>query len=163
MQGKKRFLFQKMSYISLLFGLVRKEKKIKLDLPKTYGASQYIRKLPYIRNEDPNFKNSVIDIVNSRSDLRKFLFATSDNGKNIQENINAFVADGKFNQAAVRRAPDQKTKGDFKSLIPLSVTFKNAKQFDIQNLIIGNLSQVNASKISDAKVKQLLGQAKDED
>ena len=32
----------------------------------------------YIRNEDPNFKNSIIDIVNSRSDLRKFLLATSD-------------------------------------------------------------------------------------
>ena len=38
------------------------------------------------------------------------------------------------------------------------------KKFDIQNPIIGNLlSQVNANKISDAKVKQLLGQAKDEE
>ena len=74
-----------MSYISLLFDLVRKEKKITIDLPKSYGASQYIRRLPYIRNEDPNFKNSVIDIVNNRSDLRKFLLATSDYRKNIQE------------------------------------------------------------------------------
>ena len=70
--NKKRFLFQKISYISLPFGLVRKEKKIKFDLPKNYGASHYIRRLPYIRNEDPNIKNSVIDIVNNRSDLRKF-------------------------------------------------------------------------------------------
>ena len=97
-----------MSYISLPFGLVRKEKKIKLDLPENYGASQYIRRLPYIKNEDPNFKNSIIDIVNNRSDLRKFLLATSDYGKNIQENINAVVADGKFNQAVVCRALDQK-------------------------------------------------------
>ena len=38
------------------------------------------------------------------------------------------------------------------------------KKIDIQNPIIGNLlSQVNANKISDAKVKQLLGQAKDEE
>ena len=38
------------------------------------------------------------------------------------------------------------------------------KKSDIQNPIIGNLlSQVNANKISDAKVKQLLGQAKDEE
>ena len=72
-----------MSYISLPFCLVRKEKKIKLDLPKNYGASQYIRRLPYIRNEDPNFKSSIIDIVNNRSDLRKFLLATSDYEKNI--------------------------------------------------------------------------------
>ena len=53
-----------MSYISLPFGLVRKEKKIKLDLPKKYKANQCIRRLPYIWNEDPNFKNSIVDIVN---------------------------------------------------------------------------------------------------
>ena len=48
--------------------------------------------------------------------------------------------------------------------IPLSVTFKDANKFDIQNPIIGNLlSQVNANKISDAKVKQLLDQAKNEE
>ena len=144
--------------------MVRKEKKIQLDLPKNYGTSQYIWSIPYIRNEDRNFKNSIIDIVNNRSDLRKFLFATSGYGKNIQESINAVVADGKFNQAVVRRALDGKDKGVFESLIPLSVTFKDQKKIRIQNPIIGNLlSQVNANKISDAKVKQLLGQAKDEE
>ena len=68
-----------MAYISLPFGFVRKEKKVKLDLPKNYRASQ---RLPYVRNEDPNFKNSIIGIVgNNRSDLRTFLLATSDYGK----------------------------------------------------------------------------------
>ena len=85
-------------------------------------------------------------------------------GKHIQENINAVVADGKFNQAVVHTALDQKNKGVFESSIPLSVTFKDAKKFVIQNPIIRNLlSQVNADKISDAKEKQLLGQAKDEE
>ena len=46
-----------MPYISLPFGLIRNEKKIKLDLPKNYKASQYIRRLPYIKNKDSNFKN----------------------------------------------------------------------------------------------------------
>ena len=74
------------------------------------------------------------------------------------------MADGKFNQIVVRRALDEKNKGVFESPIPLSVTFKDAKKIDIQNPIIRNLlSQVNANKISDAKVKQLLGQAKDEE
>ena len=100
---------------------LEKKIKIKLDLPKSYGASQYIKGLPYIRNEDPNFQNSVIDIVSDRSNLRKFLLATSDYGRNIQENINAVVADGKFNQAIVRRALDQKSKGVFESPILLSV------------------------------------------
>ena len=110
---KERFYFQKMSYVWLPFGLVRNKKKIELDLPKNFGASQYIRKLPYIRNEDPNFKNSIIDIVNNRSDLRKFFLATGDYGKNIHENINAVLADGKFNQPLVRRALHQKNKGVF--------------------------------------------------
>ena len=41
-----------MSYRSLLFGLVRKEEKIKLDLPKNFGGSQYIKRLLYISRKD---------------------------------------------------------------------------------------------------------------
>ena len=71
---------------------------------------------------------------------------------------------GKFNQAVVCRAPDQKNKGVFESPTPLSVTFKDANKFIIQSPVIVNLlSQVNANKITDAKVKQLLGTAKDEE
>ena len=65
-----------MSYLSLPFGLIRKEEKVKLDLPRNYGASQYIKSLPYISREDPSFQNSIIDIVNNRSDLRKIFLAT---------------------------------------------------------------------------------------
>ena len=89
------------------------------------------------------------------------MFATSDYGRNIQEKINAVVADGKLNQAVVRRALDKKNKEVFESPIPLSVSFKDAKKFDIQNPVIWNLlSQLNANKISDAKVKQLISEAK---
>ena len=90
-----------MSYLSLPFGLIRKEEEIKLDLSKNYGASQYIKRL----------QNSIIDIVNNRSDLRKFLLATSNYGRNVQEIINSVVAGGKFNQTIVRRVLDQKYKG----------------------------------------------------
>ena len=65
-----------MSYLSLPFGLIRKEEKIKLDLSKNYGASQYIKRLPSVSREDVSFQNSIIDIVNNRSDLRKFFLAT---------------------------------------------------------------------------------------
>ena len=53
---------------------------------------------------------------------------TRDYGKNIQENINAVVADRKFNHAVVRRELDQKNKRVFESPLPLSVTFKDAKE-----------------------------------
>ena len=86
------------------------------------------------------------------------MLVTSDYGKN----INAVVADGNFNQAVLHRALDKKNKGVLELPIPLSVTLKDVKKFDIQNTVIGNLlSQVNANKISNSKVKQLLGDAKD--
>ena len=97
-----------MSYITLPFGLIRNRDKIKLDLLKNYGANQYIKRLPYIRDEDPNFKNSIIDIINNSSDLRKLLLASSYYGRNIQENINSAVGGGKFNNAIVSRALDKK-------------------------------------------------------
>ena len=125
-----------MSYLSLPFSLIRKEEKIKLDLPKNYGASQYIKRLPYISREDTSFQNSIIDIVNNRSELRNFLLATSDYGRNIQWNINSVAAGGKFNQTVIRRVLDQKNKGVFESPTPLSVTFKDARKFDIQNPIL---------------------------
>ena len=56
------------------------------------------------------------------------MLTTSDYGKNIQVNINAVVEYGKFNQAIVRRALDQKNKGVFESPAPLSVTFKDGKK-----------------------------------
>ena len=91
------------------------------------------------------------------------MLATSDYGRNIQDNIITVVAEGKFNQTVARRALDQKkNKGVFESPIPISVTFKDAKKIGIQNPVIRNLlSQVNTNKLSDAKVKQHLGQAKD--
>ena len=55
------------------------------------------------------------------------MLTTSDYGKNIQENIDAVVADGKFNQVVVRRVLDQKNNGVLESPIPLSVTFKDEK------------------------------------
>ena len=104
MRKKSVFCFKNCLILVYLLVCLEKKKQIKLDLPKNYGAIQYIRRLPYIRNEDPNFKNSIIDTVNSRSDFRKFLLTTSDYGKNIHENFNAVLADGKFNQVVVRRA-----------------------------------------------------------
>ena len=71
--------------------------------------------VPYLDNgHDPKFQNDAIDIVNSRADLRKFLLATSDYWKNIQENINSVVTDERFNNVALRHLLDEKDKGAFK-------------------------------------------------
>ena len=150
-----------MSYIQLPYTVVNKEKQIKLNLAKNYGASQYFNRLPYLSNTNgPAFQNSIIDTLSSRADLRKYLLATSDYGKNIQENIKTVVTDGNFNDALVRHVLDEKNKGVFNSSTPLSVRFKDAKKLDEQNPIIGNIiSQVNANQIGEKGVKELFARA----
>ena len=65
--------------------------------------------VPYLDNgHDPKFQNDAIDIVNSRADLRKFLLVTSDYRKNIQENINSVVTDGRFNNVGLRHLLNEK-------------------------------------------------------
>ena len=107
---KNIFYFKNCLILVYLFVWLQK-KKIKLDLPKNYGASQYIKRLPYTRNEDLSFQTLIIDIVNNRSYFKLFLLATSNYGRNIQENIKADAADGTFNQAVVHRVLDQTNKG----------------------------------------------------
>ena len=102
-----------MSYVSLPFGLIQKDKQIKLDLPKNYAANQYIKRLLYIANEDTNFQNKIIDLVNNRTDLQKYLLATSGYGDFIQEKIITIKDDGKYNHAMVRRALDEKKQRIF--------------------------------------------------
>ena len=42
-----------MSYIQLPYGLVRNEKQLQFNLPRNYEESQYIKRLPYIRDKGP--------------------------------------------------------------------------------------------------------------
>ena len=57
----------------------------------------------------------------------------------------------------VRRALDEKNKGLLQYATPISVTFKDAKKFDIQNpIIVELLSQVEANKLVDNILKQKL-------
>ena len=153
-----------MSYIQLPFGVVNKEKQIKLDLPRSYGAAQNFKQLPYSSDiNNPTFQNSVINTLNNRVDLQKYALATGPYGKNIQDNINTVIIDSKFNDAVVRHLLDYKNRGVFESSTPLSVTFKDAKKFDIQNPVVGNiLSQINTSQIGEKEVEKLFGEAEDE-
>ena len=91
------------------------------------------------------------------------MLGTSNYGQIIQENINAVVTDVKFNDSLARHVLDEKNKGMFDSSTPLSVTFKDAKKFDVQNPVIGNIiNQVNANQIGEKGVKELFAKAEDE-
>ena len=113
-----------MSYIQLSYGFRKNSKQIQFNLPKNYETSQYVKRLPYITNKGPDFDNKVIDLVNNREDLKKWLLATSEYGNEIQEDLNAIVGyDEKFNNATVRHALDLKDSAIFQNLNPLNETF----------------------------------------
>ena len=62
-----------MSYIQLPYGLRRNEKQLQFNLPKNYEESQYIKRLPYIRDKGLEFSNSIINIIKNRDDLKKMV------------------------------------------------------------------------------------------
>ena len=139
-----------MSYIQLPYGFHKNSKQIQFNLLKNYETSQYVKRLPYITNKGPDFDNKVINLINNREDLKKWLLATSEYGNEIQEDLNAIVGyDEKFNNAIVKHTLDLKDSGIFRNPHPLNVTFRYVKKFDVTNPIIGKLAvQIKANKLS---------------
>ena len=56
-----------MSYIQLPYGLLRNEKQLQFNLPKNYEESQYIKRLPYIRDKGSQFDNSIINVIQNHN------------------------------------------------------------------------------------------------
>ena len=71
------------------------------------------------------------------------------------------VTDGKRNDSIIRHVLDTKDKHILADPNPLQVTFRDIKQFDPLNPIIGKvLAHIETSKLSDKNIKEQLGQLK---
>ena len=89
------------------------------------------------------------------------MLATSDIRRNIQENLNVVVTDGRLNDAIVRHVLDTADKNVLANLNLLQITFKDVKKFDAQKLVLGNLlMQIEGSKLSDEETKKATGKNK---
>ena len=117
-----------MSYIQLLYGFVKNNKQIQFNLPRNSENSEYIKRLPQITNKGSDLENKVLDVLNNKDDLKKWLLATSDYGHEIQEDLNVIVSyDEKFNNAIVTHALDLKNEAIFRNPNLLNVTFRDVK------------------------------------
>ena len=147
-----------MSYIQLPYGLVKKSKQIQFNLPKNYVESQYINRLPSVANKGPDFNNRIINLLQNREDLKKWLLVTSEYGNELQEDLNKIVGyDEKFNNANVRHALDRKNAGVFQNLNPLNLTFRDVQKFDLQSPMIGKIAtQVKASKLTEDQLTKMI-------
>ena len=147
------------SHIQLPCRFVKNNKQVQFNLPSHYEECQYYKEVPYITNQGPAVENNLLNLLRNR--VKKWLFATSDHGNEIQEDLNAIVGyDEKFNNAIVRHSLDSNDQAIFRNPNPINFTFHNKKKFDVVNPVIGKLvTQVKASKLTDYQLtKKLLEQ-----
>ena len=140
------------SYIQIPYGFRKVSNPIKFSIPKIFEENQYLNRIGYISNkDDPAVKNNILDAVKNREDLQKWILATSDFGRELQQDINETTGgDEKFNNTVLRRALDLKSDELFRNPQPISLLFNDVEKFHQQNPIIGKLAtQINVSKLSE--------------
>ena len=77
----------------------------------------------------PQFDNSIINVIQNRNDLKNWLLATINYGRELQEDLNTVVGyDEKFNNAIVRHALDKKDASVMLNPNPLNLTFHDVKK-----------------------------------
>ena len=80
-------------------GLKKEFGKIQLNLPK-----DLLNHLLYLANlKDPIFQSKVENLIKNREDLQKYLLATKDLNKTIEESLKLAVGHGKINESAVKQ------------------------------------------------------------
>ena len=72
-------------------------------------------------------------------DVQKYLLATSDFGKGMQDDINLYVTRDRLNNANLRQKLNLIENNIFRRQNPLELVFKDISTFDAQNKIVGLL------------------------
>ena len=133
----------KNSYIKLPYGLVsddKNEEKIRFNLPLNYKKDVLFQQVPYFAEAN----NPAIDDVilgNKRDDLsiQKFLLSKGVLEDAVLDNLDMIVTDRKFNNAGIRRKLDLKYPSIIKKPTASNFLFRDLKQFNVQNPVIGGL------------------------
>ena len=133
----------KNSYIKLPYGLIFDEKnkeKIRFNLPLNYKKDVLFQKVPHFAEAN----NPAIDDVilgNKRDDLsiQKFLLSKGVLEDAVLDNLGMIVTDRKFNNAGIRRKLDLKYPSIIKKPTASNFLFRDKKQFNVQNPVIGGL------------------------
>ena len=165
----------KNSYIKLPYGLVSDDKnkeKIRFNLPLNYKKDVLFQKVPYFAEAN----NSAIDDVilgNKRDDLsiQTFLLSKGVLEDAVLDNLDMIVTDRKFNNAGIRRKLDLKYPSIIRKPTASNFLFRDKKQFDVQNPVIGGLyNQIRTSdqlkllkkapNIKDLKIRNALERLK---
>ena len=72
-------------------------------------------------------------------DIQKYILATSDLAKGVQNDINHYVTRDRINNASFRQKLDPISKNILRRQNPLELVFEGIPTFDVENPIIGSL------------------------
>ena len=132
-----------MSFIFLPTAKIHKETKTKKlkSFPVGYVGKFY-------RNLASNVDSAVTSDFYGRiaddadihsSDVQKYLLATSDFAKGMQNDINHYVTRDRLNNASFRQMLDPISKNIFRHQNSLELVFEDISTFDAQNPVVGSL------------------------
>ena len=152
---------EKNGYIKLPYGFVSNEndkQKLRFNLPLGYKKDVLFRKVPYFAEVNIKAINDVV-LGKKRDDLsiQKFLLGKGVLEDAVLDNLDMIVTDRKFNNAGIRRKLDKKYPSIMKKPAASNFVFRDKKQFDLQNPVIGGL--YNQLKIRTADQLELLKKA----
>ena len=152
---------EKSGYIKLPYGFISKENdkgKLRFNLPLNYKKNVLFEKVPYFAEVNNKAINDVV--LGKKKDelsIQKFLLGKGVLEDAILENLDMIVTDRKFNNAGIRRKLDKKYPSIMKKPTASNFLFRDKKQFDLQNPVIGGL--YNQLKIRTADQLELLKKA----
>ena len=111
-------------------------------------------------------QNKVEDLLKNREDLQKYLLATEDLNRTIEESLQLAVSHGKLNDETPVRHVSERDDPDYnffhKNDNPLDVVYKEQAKFDVQNPIIGSLlKQINRGKSTYDGIKKTIDKGPD--
>ena len=133
----------KNKYIKLPYGLVSDEKnkeKIRFNLPLNYKKDVLFQQVPYFAEaNNPAIDDVVLGNKRDYLSIQKFLLSKGVLEDAVLDNLDMIVTDRKFNNAGIRRKLDLKYPSIVKKPTASNFLFRDLKQFNVQNPVIGGL------------------------
>ena len=153
---------EKNGYIKLPYGFVSNENqkgKLHFNLPLNYKKNLLFGKVPYFAEvNNPAINDVVLGKKKDDLSIQKFLLGKGVLEDAVLDNLDMIVTDRRFNNAGIRRKLDRKHPSIMKKPTASNFLFRDKKQFDLQNPVIGGTSDQlkllkTAPKITDLKIK----------
>ena len=129
--------------IKLPYGFVSNDndkEKIRFNLPLNYKKDVLFQKTPYFAEaNNPAIDDVVLGKKKDDLSIQKFLLSKGVLEDAVLDNLAMIVTDRKFNNAGIRRKLDLKYPSIIKKPTASNFLFRDTKQFNVQNPVIGGL------------------------